>query len=243
MVYLIWLLPPIIIVASLVYVVVKIRYFSRTLFGTSSLVEGLNQQKLENSFKPRSLNSMEAVYLPRIKEDFPGLSIEELKNRAETVLLSSFRALEARDVSLLSPEAGRQIHKKLEREIDKLKQESTTRVFDRIRIHKSVVSDYKKDRGQVFITLQCGLEGYIYSKKADGTIEGDKKYLTQQVYRIFYLYVQDLDLVKNKEAVGLNCPNCGAPVKNLGNKYCDYCGSGIEEVNLRVWRLFDYKLE
>jgi endogenous inhibitor of DNA gyrase (YacG/DUF329 family) len=37
-------------------------------------------------------------------------------------------------------------------------------------------------------------------------------------------------------AMGVNCPNCGAPVKNLGQKFCEYCGTGITEVNIRSWK-------
>ena len=33
------------------------------------------------------------------------------------------------------------------------------------------------------------------------------------------------------------CPNCGAPIKMLGTKVCPYCGTGITELNIRVWRI------
>ena len=32
------------------------------------------------------------------------------------------------------------------------------------------------------------------------------------------------------------CYNCGAPVRNLGMKFCEYCGTGVIEVNTRVWK-------
>lgn len=41
-------------------------------------------------------------------------------------------------------------------------------------------------------------------------------------------------------AVGTTCPNCGAPVKNLGAKKCEYCGSYIEPVNIKVWKLQNF---
>ena len=44
-------------------------------------------------------------------------------------------------------------------------------------------------------------------------------------------------------AIGINCPNCGAPVKNLGQKYCDYCGTGIREINVRSWSFESVKEE
>ena len=33
------------------------------------------------------------------------------------------------------------------------------------------------------------------------------------------------------------CPDCGAPIKNLGAKFCEYCGSAVEVINSRVWSL------
>lgn len=34
-------------------------------------------------------------------------------------------------------------------------------------------------------------------------------------------------------AVGTTCPNCGAPVRSLGAKKCEYCGSYVEPVNIK----------
>ena len=38
-------------------------------------------------------------------------------------------------------------------------------------------------------------------------------------------------------AVGVTCPNCGAPVTRLGSKFCEYCGSGLREISVRVWSI------
>ena len=39
------------------------------------------------------------------------------------------------------------------------------------------------------------------------------------------VYIQNVDMVANgSEGLGLNCPNCGAPIKSLGQKFCEYCG-------------------
>ncbi|NLY72442.1 MAG: zinc ribbon domain-containing protein [Tissierellia bacterium] len=239
----IWFVPSLIILLLIVYGYFRIRKFSREIFGVVNLVEGLKNQRLENSLRPKSLNSMEPVLLPRIRSDFPGLNVEELKARAERILLSSFRALASKDIGLLSEDSDKEIHGKILTQIQELRDNKTDMVFKDIRIHKTVVSDYKKDKGQVWITLQSALEGIIYTSRDGLVVEGDKDYLTQAVYRLYYLYVQDPNLVKDRDAIGLNCPNCGAPVKNLGDKYCLYCGSGISEVNLRVWRMLDFKRE
>ena len=38
----------------------------------------------------------------------------------------------------------------------------------------------------------------------------------------------------------LQCPNCGAPVKKLGAMYCEYCGSAVTPINLKVWTLHKF---
>ena len=51
------------------------------------------------------------------------------------------------------------------------------------------------------------------------------------------VYIQDQDMIENQEdaGLGLNCPNCGAPLPGLGAKKCIYCDTPIVEYNLRVW--------
>ncbi len=51
------------------------------------------------------------------------------------------------------------------------------------------------------------------------------------------VYIQNRDMVESDSdrALGYNCPNCGAPVKSLKQKICEYCGCGIQEYNIKVW--------
>ena len=65
---------------------------------------------------------------------------------------------------------------------------------------------------------------------------GDKNLKNQTVYEVSLVYVQDIDKVGADSGLGINCPNCGAPIKNLGMKFCEYCGTGVVEVNERAWK-------
>ena len=42
-------------------------------------------------------------------------------------------------------------------------------------------------------------------------------------------------------AVSLICPNCGAPIRKLGLKKCEYCGSVLEVQNKKAWRLLEMR--
>ena len=53
-----------------------------------------------------------------------------------------------------------------------------------------------------------------------------------------FAIIQDLSKIKDlATAVGVTCPNCGAPITGLGSKFCEYCGTGVTPVDTRVWKL------
>ena len=56
----------------------------------------------------------------------------------------------------------------------------------------------------------------------------------------FVDYVQKEKLAGMDNAVGTTCPNCGAPITNLGAAYCEYCGSAVTLLNLKVWTLHSF---
>ena len=33
----------------------------------------------------------------------------------------------------------------------------------------------------------------------------------------------------------MTCPNCGAPIRSLGSKVCEFCGTAVQEVNHYAW--------
>ena len=58
----------------------------------------------------------------------------------------------------------------------------------------------------------------------------------QDRYKVDFVYIVDSNQVSdNEKALGLNCPNCGAPISDVGVKTCKYCGSGALEIVNRVW--------
>lgn len=60
----------------------------------------------------------------------------------------------------------------------------------------------------------------------------------QARYNMELVYIQDLSKVKDlATAIGVICPNCGAPITRLGSKFCEYCGTAVTPVDVRVWKL------
>lgn len=94
-----------------------------------------------------------------------------------------------------------------------------------IHIHQTELRDYRKKDGTCYIIIQSSVQYLLADKKI------------QSRYNITMAYVQDSLKTTHMDAYSSNCPNCGAPITNLGNKICAYCGSTVTLVNMHVWHL------
>ena len=186
-------------------------------FSGMSLGDVIKEAKLEDQEVPKSLSSMDSIYLENIKRDFPNININELKSKAEKVILDSFNSIERKNSSGLKGKI-----KSFTDDIINDYKDKDVR-FDNFKIHNTVVSRYTNDRGVATITFGTSFE---YNLVVD-----DKVVKTQDRVKTEFIYVIDIDKVPaNMKAFGINCPNCGSPIKNLGEKSCAYCGSAIKEV-------------
>ena len=182
------------VVGGICYAQWRVRHFSRMLFGTDDLAEGLRKAKQESEATPRSLAALTRLLLPQIQKDFPELNWEEYKEKVRKSVRKYI--LDAHDT-------------------------------EEIRLHETEIADYRNQSGTCYIRCQTSA-GYHGSE--GGWIE--RKYETDLTY------VQDVSQIPSTQsALGLNCPNCGAPIKMLGVKTCPYCGTGVTELNIRVWKV------
>lgn len=224
---------------GVLYVRRKIREFSRAAFGSESLLRGLEMQADELAAVPKSVNSMTRVFLPQIERDFPQFNLQEFRQKAENMLLSAFSAIERQDAARLVNASGA-LRDQVRLEIDALRRRGAKAVYRRVRVHRTEIAGYRKADGSCLVTLQSALEYLHYTQEADGTILGDAERLTQTKYNTELLYIQDAAKISGKtgdKAVGLTCPNCGAPVTSLGEKSCEYCGAAVAELNIYAWVL------
>lgn len=213
------------------------RNFSRQAFGTDSLKEGFAKVEEEYSSTPKSVSAMTNLCLPKIKREFPEFQYDEMKVRAENVLTSYLMAVSAGNAGLLK-EGSRELKDKLEMHISMLKGRGEKETFENIKLHRTEIADYKKRNGRCIITFQISLQ-YKHTVRREGgeVISGSPDMLTQSRYNVELVYIQDRELVEDERdlSLGINCPNCGAPVSGLGNKVCEYCGTPIVELNIYAW--------
>ncbi len=182
---------------------------------------------------------MTKIFEPQIQRDFPDFNLVQFKNKAENMLKSALRAIDAENVELLT-EPTEELKKQVSNQITENQAEGIKEVYEQIRIHRTEITNYEKRDGKCIITFQSAV-GHMHYKMRDGkTIAGDSQRLTQTKYNIELMYIQDEKLAKLDNAVGTTCPNCGAPVTKLGAMYCEYCGSAVTPINLKVWTFHKY---
>ena len=220
-------------------IVQKIRSLSYSLFGTHDFVQGMNRQADILAETPKSVSSMTKLMEPQIMRDFPEFSWQEFKHKAENMLTSAFLAISTENPDRLV-EGDEEVKQQIIHRIEDNRLKGIGETFSDIEIHQTEISNYYKGQGKCVITIQSAV-GYLHYKVQDGkVVKGDKNRKTQTKYNIELVYIQDKDVAKFDNAVGTVCPSCGAPVTTLGAKYCEYCGTGIVPLNIKVWSLHKF---
>lgn len=219
------------------------RDFSQNVFGTDSLTEAFARQQYENATTPKSVSATTSICLPRIKRDFPQFNYEDMRTRCINVVTSYFHAIDQGDARLLS-EGSPELQEALKLRIRILKDAGQSEQFDKIRVHQAEIFRYRKEKGCCCVEFQCSYQSKHALMSSEGKIlKGSLDTLEQGRCNVELVYIQDADEARenNANALGLTCPNCGAPIKTLGTKHCEYCGAGIVEVNIHAWAFHSVK--
>lgn len=215
----------------------KVRGLSQAMFGTDSLIDGINRQADVLAETPKSVTGMTSLMEPQIRRDFPDFNWQEFKDKAENMLKSAFLAISAQDIRRLTKDASEDVREQIRNHIETNLQEQITEKYTNIQIHQTEIANYRHEGGKCVITIQSAV-GYSFVKEQGGkVIEGSKERKTQSRFNIELVYIQDASKFMFDNAQGTICPNCGAPVRNLGNFRCEFCGSGVTPINVKVWSL------
>lgn len=224
------------------YIKQRLRNLSQNLFGTNSLIDGYKMQKQELSQTPKSVSSMTRIFLPQIQKDFPEFNYEEFKIKSENMLKSALTAISCSNIDLLI-DSSEDLENAVSLIINNNKNLGQTEYYNDIIIYQTEITGYKKVSGTCVITLQTAISYMHYTTDSQGKIiSGSSEIIEQCKYNIDIVYIQDRNKMTTNSttAVGTNCPNCGAPITNLGDKCCRYCGTGVRVVNVNVWSINKY---
>lgn len=222
----------------------KIRSFSREVFGTEKISDGIKRQQEEYANMPKTVAGMTSIYLPAIHRDFPDFNFAQFQKLAENLLREVLLSITAGSLSEFSG-ADDTLKQQVELAIESDEQKQIHHHFEKIQIHRTEIREYRKTGGVCRIILQSAVGYVAYVTNLDGKlIRGSRKNQTQTRYNMELIYVQDIEKARQEvgeTALGLICPNCGAPVKVLGSKFCVYCGGAVKEIHRNVWKIHSYE--
>ncbi|MDE5680226.1 MAG: zinc ribbon domain-containing protein, partial [Lachnospiraceae bacterium] len=196
----------------------------------------------EYAVTPKSVSAATNLYLPRIMRDFPDFHYDEMKKRAENVLVSYLRSIDSDNTSLLV-EGTAELKNQLEMLLEMQRSRGERERFEQIKIHQTEIYQYRYQKGRRSVVFQSAVEYYHYRTQGGNLTAGSKNTKEQSKYNVECIYIQDRDFVENVDdaALGVNCPNCGAPLSGLGAKVCAYCGTPVMELNIRSWNFSEVK--
>ena len=186
------------------------------------LVRSAQAGELQQEDQPKSLSGMTSIYLPQILRDFPEFNWEELRTEVE-------------------------------RSVKELLETKNVRSAGVVRIHKTVISRYQKYNGTASILCETAAEYWTKAENQENSqttarnvrqsakgqhgqndaAQQTRKKQTVCEAELIYVYNSSL----SGTAASLVCPNCGAPVEELGVKKCRYCGSVLEVSGARSWKV------
>lgn len=184
----------------------------------------------ELSRTPKSLSSMTSIYLPQIQKDFPEFNWNEFKPQIQNAIINRLNAIDSRNALLVSDLDI------VYADVKNLLNQSFIPHYKEIRAYDTVISSYKKQDGTCMIVTETSIEYYFYIEDGNKILKGSKQRKKQTSYLAQLIYIQDPEKAGENVASTV-CPNCGAPITTLGNKYCEYCGSSVEPINVKAWKI------
>lgn len=202
------------------------RSVRRNIGDVSQLIESAkSHQRAMNSARSgitQSLQSMESVVMPQIKADFPELNIEAMRSQVSNDLKSFFEN-ERRPYEALSE----RVRRYYEWWQGFIAQNPVPASVDGLSVDRVVIKDYNREPNRRRIVWQAG----FYFSDAQ---------ISRDTARVDVIYTYDLKtLSPDGELVtaGLNCPNCGAPATNVGEKRCAFCHTPLNANWDLIWKL------
>jgi hypothetical protein len=241
---------------------VKSSIVGKIINGISSELAASNQTIFDIDFRPvsepRSISDLSSALLPTISRDFPDLNIRQLISACENLLCESLNEIMHRSSAvyvekereedalffsgtenvMLPLRVTDSYKAQILRKIDVLRNKGQSEYFENSIVHRTGINKYEKNAGTCAITFQTALEYLHYIKQNDSVISGSISTVEQARYNLQVIYVMDESKLPMRDsgAFGMVCPNCGAAVRSLGNRSCEFCGVALKGVDVRLWR-------
>jgi hypothetical protein len=208
----------ILLLLMLGYQVIKVgRRGVRRLRG---MMEAIQAGAQAEQMRPKSLSSMERLLLPTVRKDFPEYDARMMARRAEQDALYYYHSLQKKQV-LFGETQGVFSFLRMMEQVVLQNEEKVGQPC----VHRAVLCAYSGDGAQRFVVYQAACQ---YRNELGETV--------QTKLELTYIAAEKADAEQN--ICTYQCPNCGAPIGNIGQKICEYCGTVLYPAAPLSWMLF-----
>ena len=198
-------------------------------------IEGAIESEKEAYTRPKSLAGMTSILLPRIQREIPDFNVQLLFSKVESGIKKILTYKTNED--LLGVEQDKEllyVANGLKAEINNMKSNNQFEHFTDIQINQTVIKEYKRINGAATIVLESSVQYKYETNKKGKRVYSDVNKQTRYLTEFVYVYDEN-EFDSGVYNFAVNCPNCGAPARQLGGNSCDYCGTYVEPINLKNW--------
>lgn len=210
----------------------------KTIFGAAKNAKQIAE---EDAYRQKNVSGITKLLEPEILRDFPDFNKNLLYSIAESNLRKIFSAIENKSLAGIDKDEELiLILPKLKEEIEDIKERKVEIKYDDIVFHENAIKKYEKVKGMATVTISTTLEYYYKNSDKKENLCNNIKRQTRYTCEFVYIY-DETKLEKKNNIIVINCPNCGAPLRNLELGECEYCSSHFEPINLKLWKMSSYK--
>ena len=156
-----------------------------------------------------------------------------LKENLATALRKISNNIESRDVTAINnDEEFIYLREKIDQQIEDMKSNNVIEKFDNIEFNRHAIMAYNKNNGKATIKISTTLGYYYKTNRTDKKSYENIKKQTRYTSEFVYVY-DERKFTKNQVTFSVLCPNCGAPLRGLESKFCEYCGNHVEKIYLK----------
>ncbi len=210
----------------------------KTIFGAAKNAKQIAE---EDAYRQKNVSGITKLLEPEILRDFPDFNKNLLYSIAESNLRKIFSAIENKSLAGIDKDEELiLILPKLKEKIEDIKERKVEIKYDDIVFHANAIKKYEKVKGMATVTISTTLEYYYKNSDKKENLCNNIKRQTRYTCEFVYIY-DETKLEKKNNIIVINCPNCGAPLRNLELGECEYCSSHFEPINLKLWKMSSYK--
>lgn len=231
----------IIIIIVVIYWKIRLEVGKKNMKMLKNAIKNASNLEREEYSRIKNVRKGLTILLePQILRDFPDFNINLLFSMCENNLRKILNVIESQDTTLIANDDDFiYVKKKIIEQINDMKSNNTYERFDNIMFYKHALSGYSKKNGVATIEISSTLGYYYETNRKDKKFFKNVKKQTRYLSEFVYVY-DETKFDEEQQYFSVRCPNCGAPLKSLINNQCEYCGTHVEKINLKVWKMSSY---